>query len=89
MLYLSDSQPEIFVPKKLKTPIIAKYEEAITIPILLSAQKGMKCCKIKPFEVKPHIKKVVAKIKKGGLLIDWKRLFKLNKIAFSLDFGGG
>ena len=64
--YLSDSQPDPIVPKKLKIPIIARYEDAITIPILLSPQKGMKCCNISPFEVSPQMKNVIAKIQNAA-----------------------
>ena len=43
LLKRSDSHPEPVVPKKLKTPIKAKYDDAAIIPTLLSAQKGIKC----------------------------------------------
>ena len=77
LLKRSDSHPDPVVPKKLKTPIKAKYDEAAIIPTLLSAQKGIKCWVTSPFEVSPQMKNVIAKIQNPG----WDRaplnLFKL------------
>ena len=57
--------------------------------MLLSPQKGMKCCKINPFEVSPHMKNVNAKIQNAGCLNPMKRFWKLKVTGFSLGKGGG
>jgi hypothetical protein len=51
---------------KLKKPIKAKYEEAIIIPTLLSAQNGIKCWPTMPVLVNPQMKKVTVKTQKAG-----------------------
>ena len=74
---------------KLKIPISAKYEDATTIPTLLSAQKGIKCCPTMPVEVRPQMKKVVAKIQKAGCFIPSAKLVNvMNKTLATLSVGG-
>ena len=57
--------------------------------MLLSPQKGMKCCRISPFEVSPHMKNVNAKIQKVGCLNPMIRLLKLKITGFSFGKDGG
>ena len=77
------------MPIKLKKPIKAKYEDAITIPTLLSAQNGIKCWPTIPVLVSPQMKKVMVKIQKAGLLTAPARALKDIVIALPGFSAGG
>ena len=63
---------------KLNTPIIARYDDAATIPTLLSAQNGIKCWLTIPLDERPQIINVEAKNQKPVFL-------KLNKTLKLVD----
>ena len=77
------------VPIKLKMPIMARYEDAATMPTLLSAQKGIKCWPTIPVDDKPQIINVEANIQNAGSFADLNKTFRLVKNAFFPSCLGG
>ena len=59
------------------------------MPILLSEQNGMKCCEIRPLDVSPQIKNVIARTQKAGCFIASIRQDMLVRKGLSFDELGG
>ena len=74
---------------KLNTPIIARYDDAATIPTLLSAQNGMKCWLTIPLDERPQIINVEANNQKAGVFEALIKTLKLvETMLFPSSLGG-
>ena len=70
-------------------PIIARYDDAATIPTLLSAQNGIKCWLTIPLDERPQIINVEAKNQKAGVFEASNKTLKLVDIMFFPSSRGG
>ena len=59
------------------------------MPILLSEQNGMKCCEIRPFDVRPQIKNVIASTQNAGYLMASRKQDILVRKGLVFDVSGG